>query len=80
MNDNDAVMLIGKAAIMLAQRNPDGSVNEDCVNAMVQELLAAAHVLNHVLSRPWPPEPEPQPPAPKPNSKPDLRLVPKSTP
>ena len=74
MNDNDAVMLIGKAAIMLAQRNPDGSVNEDCVNAMVQELLAAAEIILNILND------EPRPPAPKPKSKPDLRLVPKSTP
>ena len=74
MNDNDAVMLIGKAAIMLAQRNPDGSVNEDCVNAMVQELLAAAEIILNILND------EPRPRAPKPKSKPDLRLVPKSTP
>ena len=74
MNDNDAVMLIGKAAIMLAQRNSDGSVNEDRVNAMVQELLAAAEIILNILND------EPRPPAPKPKSKPNLRLVPKSTP
>jgi hypothetical protein len=74
MNDNDAVMLIGKAAIMLAQRNPDGSVNEDRVNAMVEKLLAAAEIILNIFND------EPQRPAPKPKSKPDLRLVPKSTP
>jgi len=74
MSDNDAFMLIAKAAIMLAQRNPDGSVNEDCVNAMVEKLLAAAEIILNILND------KPQPPARKPKSKPDLRLVPKSTP
>ena len=78
VRENDAVMLIVKAAIMLTERNSDGSVNEDRVNAMVEKLLVAAHVVNHVLSRPWPSEPGPQPPAPKP--RPVLRLVPKSPP
>jgi len=78
VRENDAVMLIGKAAIMLAERNSDGSVNEDRVNAMVEKLLVAAHAVNHVLNRPWPPESGPQPPAPKP--RPVLRLVPKSPP
>jgi hypothetical protein len=68
MNENDAVMLIAQAAIMLAEHNPDGSVNEDHVNAMVQKLLDAANIL---LSGPLAPPPKP---------KPVLRLVPKGTP
>ena len=40
MSENDAFLLIAKAAMMLAQHDPDGSINEDRVNAMFQELLA----------------------------------------
>ena len=68
MSENDAFLLIAKAAMMLAQHDPDGSMNEDRVNAMFQELLAAANIL---LSGPLAPPPKP---------KPVLRLVPKSAP
>jgi hypothetical protein len=68
MNENDAVMLIAKAAIMLAQRNLDGSINDEHITVMFQKLIDAAKVL---LNGPLAPSPKP---------KPVLRLVPKGTP
>jgi hypothetical protein len=66
------VDVITEAAIALARRNRDGSVNLDSVNDMIEKLLAAADII--LNAEPY----EPPPPAPKP--KPLLRLVPKSAP
>jgi hypothetical protein len=63
--ENEAFLLLAKAALVLAPRNPDDSINNEHINAMFQKLLDAAKVL---LNGPLAPPPKP---------KPVLRLVPK---
>jgi hypothetical protein len=45
MTEDEAGNLIAKAAAALAKPNRDGSINDDRVNLMIEELLTAAEIL-----------------------------------